>query len=159
MLGEGSFYHHQTPQDNFDGSVFKNPSSSVFGVSAITKMANPISDQIEVSAIPACVPEAAYLTSKRGLNPTKEDPEAMNSPAILAELNAALKSWEPGAPAKTFNLSHLPMTPADNQIIDTALWHGRRAYDVQRFGNCHILSTDVRHAWRIQGTLTTLRLV
>ena len=151
MLGEGEVsIIIKLPQDNFD--EIRIQESFFVGVWRVCyyKDGKPISDQIEVSAIPACVPEAAYLTSKEGLNPTKEDPEAMNSPAILAELNAALKSWEPGAPAKTFNLSHLPMTPADNQIIDTALGMGAVHMMSRGFGNCHILSTDVRHAWRIQ---------
>lgn len=151
MLGEGEVsIIVKFPQDNFD--EIRIQESIFVGVWRVVyyKDGKAISDQIEVSAIPACVPEAAYLTSKEGLNTTESDPEAMNSPAILAELNVALSDWVPGAPAKTFNLSHLPMTPADNRIIDEALGVGAVHMMSRGFGNCHILSTDVRHAWRIQ---------
>lgn len=110
----------------------------------------PITDQVEVSALPACVAEAAYATSQDGLEKVEFGPEAMNSPAIIAEIEQALKNWVPGAPAFTVNLSHLPMSAKDNEIIDKIFKRGAVDMLATGFGHCRITSTSVRHVWRIQ---------
>lgn len=109
-----------------------------------------IADQLEVSAIPSCVAEAAYVTSQPDLHPVEFGPEAMNSPAIIAELKEALKAWEPGAPAFTINLSHLPMSAEDHKVIEAAVGAGAVQMMSRGFGNCRISSTDVRHVWKVQ---------
>lgn len=151
MLGEGEVSIRITiPNDTFD--EIRIQESVYVGVWRVRyfREGRPIADQVEVSAIPSCVAEAAYATSRPGLLPVEPGPEAMNSPAILAELKTALKDWAPGSPAFTVNLSHLPMSAEDHQVIDKAVGEGA-VYIISRgFGNCRISSTDVRHLWRVQ---------
>ncbi|MCD8339784.1 MAG: hydrogenase expression/formation protein [Burkholderiales bacterium] len=151
ILGEGEVsIRIVLPNDDFDEiRILETVFVGVWRVRCY-KDGKPISDQIEVSAIPICVPEAAFLASSDGLKPTEPDPDAMNSPAILAELKTALEQWEPGSAPFTVNLSHLPMSPADNRIVDEAVGEGVVKIVSHGYGNCHIASTAVRHLWRIQ---------
>lgn len=96
MLGEGEVSIRITiPNDTFD--EIRIQESVYVGVWRVRyfREGRPIADQVEVSAIPSCVAEAAYATSRPGLLPVEPGPEAMNSPAILAELKTALKDWAP----------------------------------------------------------------
>ncbi|WP_418571811.1 hydrogenase expression/formation C-terminal domain-containing protein, partial [Parasutterella sp.] len=58
--------------------------------------------------------------------------------------------WEPGAPAFTINLSHLPMSAEDHKVIEAAVGAGAVQMMSRGFGNCRISSTDVRHVWKVQ---------
>ncbi len=151
LLGEGEVQIRVKVKDEkFDEILIQE---SIFvGVWRVKcyKDGKPISDQIEVGAIPICVAEAAYIYPQEKLFPVEPGPDAMNSPAILAELGTAIKQWKPGSPAFTVNLSHLPMSPADNEVVDKALGEGAVHMVSSGYGNCHISTTGVRHVWRIQ---------
>ena len=100
MLGEGEVaIRISIPNETFD--EIRIQESIFVGVWRVCyyRDGQQIADQLEVSAIPSCVAEAAYVTSQPDLHPVEFGPEAMNSPAIIAELKEALKAWEPGAPA------------------------------------------------------------
>lgn len=151
MLGEGEVsIRISIPNSTFDEIRIQE---SVFvGVWRVCYFREgvQIADQLEVSAVPTCVAEAAFATSGPELHEVVPGPEAMNSPAILAELQEALKNWEPGAPAFTINLSHLPMSPEDHKVIEKAVGAGAVQMMSRGFGNCRICSTDVRHVWKVQ---------
>ena len=69
---------------------------------------------------------------------------------LFRSLKEALKAWEPGAPAFTINLSHLPMSAEDHKVIEAAVGAGAVQMMSRGFGNCRISSTDVRHVWKVQ---------
>ena len=151
MLGEGEVaIRISIPNETFD--EIRIQESIFVGVWRVCyyRDGQQIADQLEVSAIPSCVAEAAYVTSQPDLHPVEFGPEAMNSPAIIAELKEALKAWEPGAPAFTINLSHLPMSAEDHKVIEAAVGAGAVQMMSRGFGNCRISSTDVRHVWKVQ---------
>lgn len=151
MLGEGEVaIRIMLPNDTFD--EIRIQESLFVGIWRVCyfREGKQIADQLEVSAIPSCVAEAAYATSQPELHEVEFGPEAMNSPAILAELKEAIKEWEPGAPAFTINLSHLPMSAEDNKVVEAAVGPGSVQMMSRGFGNCRIASTDVRHVWRVQ---------
>lgn len=151
MLGEGEVaIRIRIPNETFD--EIRIQESLFVGVWRVRyfRGGEAIADQIEVSAIPSCVAEAAYATSQPELHEVTIDKDAMNSPAVLAEIKQALKDWQPGAAPFTVNLSHLPMSPEDSRVIDESLGVGAVHMMSRGFGNCHIQSTDVRHVWRIQ---------
>lgn len=151
MLGEGEVgIRISIPSQGFD--EIRIQESLYTGIWRVRyfREGEAIADQVEISALPACVTEAAYLTAQPNLHAVTPGPEAMNSPAILAELKTALKQWKPGAAPVTINLSHLPMSADDHAVIDEALGKGSVYMLSRGFGNCRIMSTDVRHVWRVQ---------
>jgi hydrogenase-1 operon protein HyaF len=75
---------------------------------------------------------------------------AMNSPALLHELQAQLKARRPGAPPHVLNLTLFPMTPEDHQVLERALPVGNVAIISRGFGNCRVTSTAARGIWRVQ---------
>ena len=108
-------------------------------------------DWVEAGAMPAPVVEAARAAASTLALETVEPPEgAMNAPALLAEIAAALGSVVPGGPAHAINLTLLPLTPADHRMLTTALPVGPVAMISRGFGNCHVSSTGVRDVWRVQ---------
>ncbi|MBQ8829038.1 MAG: hydrogenase [Burkholderiaceae bacterium] len=151
MLGEGEVaIRIQIPNKHFDEiRVQESVFVGIWRVRYFHKNV-AIADQLEVSALPSCVAEAAYTLTQPQLNKVNVTPEAMNSPAILAEIKQSLSKWDPGSAPITINLSHLPMTPADAKIIDEAVGNGAIHMVSRGLGNCHILSTNVRHIWKIQ---------
>jgi hydrogenase-1 operon protein HyaF len=74
----------------------------------------------------------------------------MNSPALLQELDAQLRSRKPGAAAHVVNLTLFPMTPPDHEVLERALPVGGVAIISRGFGNCRITSTAARDIWRVQ---------
>jgi hydrogenase-1 operon protein HyaF len=75
---------------------------------------------------------------------------AMNGPALLTEIRAAVSSFKPGQDARVINLTLLPLTPDDNALLDRALPPGGVAVLSRGFGNCRVSSTSIRHLWRVQ---------
>jgi hydrogenase-1 operon protein HyaF len=75
---------------------------------------------------------------------------AMNGPALLTEIRAAVSSFKPGQDARVINLTLLPLTPDDNALLDRALPPGSVAVLSRGFGNCRVSSTSIRHLWRVQ---------
>jgi len=151
MLGEGEVaIQVKVPEEKFD--EIRVQESIFVGVWRVRYFRNgkAIADQLEISALPYCVAEAAYKDCRPSLIPVTIPENAMNSPAILEEIKVAIEKWEPGTPPVTINLSHLPMSPEDNVVIEKALGAGTVHMISKGLGNCHILSTDVRHVWRIQ---------
>ncbi len=151
LLGEGEVSIKVTlPNDKFD--EIRIQESIFVGIWRVRcyKDGKPITDQIEISPIPTCVPEAAYISSGEQLRKTEPREDAMNSPAILAELSTAINQWSPGSAAFTVNLSHLPVSPGDLEIIEDAIGQGSVHMISRGFGNCHIKSTGTRHVWKVQ---------
>jgi hydrogenase-1 operon protein HyaF len=75
---------------------------------------------------------------------------AMNSPALLAEIDAQMRERTGNGRAHVVNLTLFPMTPDDHDVLDRALPVGRVAMISRGFGNCRITSTLARDVWRVQ---------
>jgi hydrogenase-1 operon protein HyaF len=74
----------------------------------------------------------------------------MNSPALLAELRARVRAHRGGEHGGQINLSLLPMSPADHDVLAAALPAGPVAIISRGFGNCHVGSTRIPGVWRLQ---------
>jgi hydrogenase-1 operon protein HyaF len=151
MLGEGEVsIRVKIPQEKFDEIRIQE---SVFvGVWRVRyfRGGTAIADQVEVSPLPLCVAESAYLSTAPELLDVHLPQDAMNSPALLSQLRQSLEDWKPGSAAVTINLSHLPLTPSDLQVINDAVGEGNVHMVSRGLGNCHIFSTSVRHVWKVQ---------
>ncbi|MBA4176297.1 MAG: hydrogenase expression/formation protein [Leptothrix sp. (in: Bacteria)] len=77
-------------------------------------------------------------------------PGAMNVPALVNELQAAMDRSGAGVPARVVNLTLLPLSPEDTAHLDALLDGGTVVMLSRGFGNCRISSTAARHVWRVQ---------
>jgi hydrogenase-1 operon protein HyaF len=109
-----------------------------------------LADWLEAGPLPAAVLAAARDGARDALLPVEIPAGAMNSPALLAELQAQLKSRRSGDPAHVLNLTLFPMTPDDHRVLEGALPVGSVAIISRGFGNCRITSTAARGVWRVQ---------
>jgi hydrogenase-1 operon protein HyaF len=109
-----------------------------------------LADWLEAAPLPAAVLTAARDSARDSLMPVEIASGAMNSPALLHELQAQLKSRKPGDRPHVLNLTLFPMTPEDHQMLERALPIGSVAIMSRGFGNCRITSTTARNVWRVQ---------
>ncbi len=109
-----------------------------------------LADWLEAAPLPAAVLAAARDGARDSLMPVEIAIGAMNSPALLHELQAQLKSRKTGDRPHVLNLTLFPMTPEDHQVLERALPVGSVAIISRGFGNCRITSTAARNVWRVQ---------
>lgn len=109
-----------------------------------------LADWLEAAPLPAAVLAAARDGTRDSLMPVEIPGGAMNSPALLQELQSQLRSRKPGDPPHVLNLTLFPMTPDDHQVLERALPVGGVAIISRGFGNCRITSTCARNVWRVQ---------
>jgi hydrogenase-1 operon protein HyaF len=105
-----------------------------------------VRDWLEAGPIPAAVLDAARAGAVDTLGPHAPNDGAMNAPALLAEIAAALA----GGARRQVNLSLLPLTPADRAMLEAALPVGPVAIMSRGFGNCRVSATTVCDVWRVQ---------
>jgi hydrogenase-1 operon protein HyaF len=109
-----------------------------------------LADWLEAAPLPAAVLAAARDSGRDALMPVEIPNGAMNSPALLHELQGQLRTRRPGAAPHVLNLTLFPMTPEDHQVLERALPVGSVAIISRGFGNCRITSTAARNIWRVQ---------
>lgn len=108
-------------------------------------------DWIEADGLPQVVLEAARRAGAPTLQPPAAFPDGvMNAPALLHEIGAQARSRSAGDDAHVVNLTLLPLSPADHDLLEAALPVGPVAIIARGFGNCRITSTLVRDVWRVQ---------
>ena len=148
MLGDGevSIQVHGNRTLKVQESVF----TGLWRVIELDSAGRLLADWLEAAPLPAAVLDAAREGARDALMPVEIPPGAMNSPALLQELQGQLKSRRPGAPPHVLNLTLFPMTPEDHQVLERALPVGGVAIISRGFGNCRITSTTARGIWRVQ---------
>jgi hydrogenase-1 operon protein HyaF len=109
-----------------------------------------LADWLEASPLPAAVIASARDTGRDALMPVELPPGAMNSPALLHELQAQIRTRKAGDPPHVINLTLFPMTPDDHKVLERALPVGSVAIISRGFGNCRVTSTLARGIWRVQ---------
>jgi hydrogenase-1 operon protein HyaF len=107
-------------------------------------------DWLEAAPMPSVVAAAARASARPAVAPVDPPAGAMNSPALLAELASSVAGRSEGDAAHVVNLTLLPLSPEDRQLLDAALPAGPVAILSRGFGSCRITSTGVRDVWRVQ---------
>ncbi len=127
---------------------------------AVGRAGGLLADHLEAAPLPAVAIAAAREASAPHIAPVGIPRGAMNSPALLREIEAQLASRSPGERAHVLNLTLLPMTPDDHLVLERALPVGPVAMIARGFGDCRITSTAARDVWRVQyfNSMSTLIL-
>ena len=105
---------------------------------------------IEAATMPSIVGESAQMAATTWISDVPLPPNAMNSPALVAEIAAQMHARRNAGAAHVINLTLFPMTPEDHQVLESALPVGPVAIMSRGFGNCRITSTGARDVWRVQ---------
>jgi hydrogenase-1 operon protein HyaF len=105
---------------------------------------------LEAGSVPQSVQGAARAASGEVTDPQPWPEGTMNSPAILAELRARLAESRADGRSGQINLTLLPLSPADREVIDHTLPMGPVAILSRGFGNCEVGSTAVQRLWRVR---------
>ena len=148
MLGEGEvgITIEGRPSFRIQESVF----TGIWRVCAFDASGETIGDWLEAAALPRVVTEAARQGALPRIAAPQTPPGAMNSPALLVEIDAQMREPAPSGRAHVINLTLFPLTPDDHQLLASALPVGPVAMISRGFGNCRITSTGARDVWRVQ---------
>jgi hydrogenase-1 operon protein HyaF len=109
-----------------------------------------VHDYLRACAIPPIAIDAARRAATVAVPDVELPPGAMNAPALLAEIRAQVRSFRPRGAPHVINLTLLPLTPDDHQVLERAIVPGPVAILSRGFGNCRITSTGLANLWRVQ---------
>lgn len=107
-------------------------------------------DYLQACGIPQIAIDAAQRAASPTLPAVEMPPGAMNAPALLAEIREQVRRFRPHRAPHVINLTLLPLTPDDRQVLDRAIAPGPVAILSRGFGNCRISSTRLANLWRVQ---------
>ena len=107
-------------------------------------------DRLMACTIPALVTHAARQSAAPRLPSVAVPAGAMNSPALLHEIGQQVATRRNGTAPHVVNLTLLPLTPEDHDVLDQAMAPGPVAIMSRGFGSCRVSSTLVRDVWRVQ---------
>jgi hydrogenase-1 operon protein HyaF len=109
-----------------------------------------VRDRLMACPIPPLVTHAARAAAAPRPRTVEVPAGAMNSPALLREIDQQVTGRRNGAAAHVVNLTLLPLTPADHDLLEQAIAPGPVAIISRGFGSCRVSSTTVRDVWRVQ---------
>jgi hydrogenase-1 operon protein HyaF len=109
-----------------------------------------VRDRLVACPIPGIVPQVARAAASPRLRQVTVPAGAMNSPALLREIQEQVATRATGAPTHVVNLTLLPLTPEDHRVLEEAIAPGPVAIISRGFGNCRVSSTSARDVWRVQ---------
>ncbi|MGC2855883.1 hydrogenase expression/formation C-terminal domain-containing protein [Novispirillum sp. DQ9] len=104
---------------------------------------------LEVGDIPAIVRDAANALSANLALPEALPEGAMNVAPVLVEIADAMARVRPGVKEREINLTLLPMTPVDLNVLAEALGTGDLTILSRGYGNCRITACAARGVWRV----------
>lgn len=117
-------------------------------------------DLLEVADVPHYVRVQNGPTREINLDLHNAPADAANAPSILFELDACRQSFQVGQQPKVINLSLLPMSDADHQLLDDTLGRGPVNILSRSYGKCQVSATEVPNVWwvRYYNSMSTLIL-
>lgn len=109
-------------------------------------------DVIEVGVIPTLIRDGVFTDAAADI---QFDPDNMpagvgNAPALLVEIADKLPDYQPGNDPYVINLSLLPNTDEDIEVLASTLGGGPAVILSRGYGNCRITSTATRNVWWVQ---------
>ncbi len=115
---------------------------------------------LEVAAIPQAVTAATERMPREAIAIPAQLPQgAMNSQALLTELQQRSSAWRAGDENHVVNFTLLPITEADAEVITTVLGQIPLVIRGGGYGSCRIFATGLRHVWAVQYLNTTGKVI
>lgn len=150
VIGEGevSIVYHGSRQLRIQESILVG----VWRLQTLNSGQQMIKEVLEVGAIPALVAQQTFsdAANQITLDEAAIPAGVMNAPSLISELNAKITNRQPSAESHVINLSLLPHTEQDLQLLDRCLGGGSVTILSRGYGNCRITSTAVRNVWWVQ---------
>jgi len=111
-----------------------------------------IADALEVGVMPRALTDNAFAGAADRIDTAIRDlPDGvMNALPLLAELNAKIAEYRPGAEPHVINLSLLPQTEQDLALLEQRLGRGQTTILSRGYGNCRIGATATCKVWWVQ---------
>jgi hydrogenase-1 operon protein HyaF len=109
-----------------------------------------IRDTIMACAIPPMVTQWAQDGVSLECKIPEKTAGMMNAPAVLAEILGKAGTFEAGDAAHVINLTLLPMSPEDLDVLVLTLGVGAVTILSRGYGNCRITSTQLPNVWWVQ---------
>lgn len=110
-----------------------------------------ISDLIEVGSFPQTILATAFEGARDGVEiPASYGQNVFNTPALLPEINEHAAKVSAASLPHVINLSLLPHTPEDLDLLARLLGKGRLTILSRGYGNCRVSSTGTRNVWWVQ---------
>lgn len=107
-------------------------------------------DVIEIGPVPEVVLDAARAAASTALPEYEVPDDAFSAPPVLQEVAHRSAARNAGDAAHVINLSLLPMSPSDGDILGRVLAAGPVRILSRGYGSCRITSTAVRDTWWVQ---------
>lgn len=108
-------------------------------------------DWLEVARIPQAVLHAAEHMPRESIRIPEQMPQgAMNSLALLTELQQRSTAYRPGEDNHIINFTLLPITEADAEVLTTVLGQIPLVIRGGGYGSCRIFASGLRHVWAVQ---------
>lgn len=108
-------------------------------------------DWLEVARIPQAVVHAAEHMPRESIRiPDRLPQGAMNSLALLTELQQRSANYRPGEENHIINFTLLPITEADAEVLTTVLGQIPLVIRGGGYGSCRIFAAGLRHVWALQ---------
>jgi hydrogenase-1 operon protein HyaF len=109
-----------------------------------------LGEYLEVADVPAVVRAADREATCAELSIGVPPDDAMNVPAVLAELQHRQRTWAPGVPNHVVSFTLLPMSEGDMRHLERQLLHGPVLAESWGYGHCRVELTGHRHVWSVQ---------
>jgi hydrogenase-1 operon protein HyaF len=108
-------------------------------------------DWLEVAEIPQAVVTATERMTRDTISiPPQLPPGAMNSRALLIELQERSSTYRPGGENHVINFTLLPITEVDAEVMTTVLGQVPLVIRGGGYGSCRIFAAGLRHVWAVQ---------
>ncbi len=110
-----------------------------------------ISHAIEVGYTPSIVIQKTFKNANQSIQLPETMPEGViNAPSLLTELSEKSSSWQAGDEAHIVNLTLLPQSPQDLDMLGEYLQEGPTIFLSRGYGSCRVSSTKLKNTWWVQ---------
>lgn len=110
-----------------------------------------VADLVEIGSFPQAILDIAFAGARDEVAiPENFGANVFNAPALLPEINEHVAKVDAAALPHVINLSLLPHTIEDLDLLAAELGKGDVAILSRGYGNCRVTSTCTKHVWWVQ---------
>jgi hydrogenase-1 operon protein HyaF len=107
-----------------------------------------VADRVEIGRFPSQISALAFAHAQAEIEmPDAFGENVFNTPALISELNARIPEAGPGRAPHAINLSLLPHSEEDLQLLNGLLGRGDITILSRGYGNCRITATATKFCW------------